>query len=217
MCTLIYNFTSTINVCYAYGSIPQSQDLPILDSKLSIGSYESDSVNQVELKLTYDNSKSTCQTSSLSFLAAKYRLNGRLISFSALDLAELDVCNLFESGKTRISDISFIAVNYKKACKIRVDKLMQIASIEPIFYELYLRYQFENGTFYLLPVQIAVNNKNTLGKRFFITDQYSTKESQSGKNKYKLTISTTNSYLLIYRTCTIHSLRIINRFSFQAF
>ena len=188
MCTLIYFYKSNTRfqtVCDAYSDIPPSQDLPTLDSKFNgIASYESMSVNQVELKLTYDNSKSTCQTNSLSFVAAKYRLNGKLISYSTFDLTELEICNLFDTGKTRISDKTFIAVNYKKTCKIRIDKLIQIASNEPIFYELYLRYQSENGTFYLLPVPVVVNNNPILNQRFFIIDQYSTKGTQSGPVQY---------------------------------
>lgn len=192
MCILNYNSGSGTSIqknpCDAFAFIklrPLSADIPTLESEISIASYETISVSQVELKLVYDDTKSTCRSNALSFVAAKYKLNGNLISYSAIDLSELEICNFFTTDKVRLSENSFIAINYKKTCKLNVNKLIYISPNEPIFYELYLRYRLDNGTFSLLPVPIVVNNRNRfLSQRFFLIDKYSVKTSQSEDAQY---------------------------------
>ena len=98
MCTLIYNVkaaqTSNVDVCYAFRSITDNtKSLPILDLSSSLTNYLSASETQLYLYLTFNNSIRTCQSNSLSFVAAKYKLNGKLISYSTLDLSELEICN----------------------------------------------------------------------------------------------------------------------------
>ena len=212
MCTLIYNIqasqSTTVDVCAAFRSIVNlgsQKGLPLLDFYQSfyLSSYLTSSESQVFLYLTYNNSIKTCQSSALSFVAAKYSLNGKLISYSTLDLSELEICNLFGTGEARPSSSSFIAINYKQSCTISVSQLMQLSTKEPVFYDLYLRYQLSNGSYVLLPVPTVVtnylergvqvnsyttsttnNNNNRLNHRFFLVDQYTTKTSQTGSTQY---------------------------------
>ena len=186
MCTLIYTSDycdrPQIDVCCALRSIldiSKRASLPLLEIGLNLAEYQSNSINEVNIKLNFDKTKTTCETNSLNFVAAKYNLNGKLISYSLIDLNELEICNLFDSGETRTSGKSFITVNYKKSCTISVKRLMQLANKEPIFYELYLRYQLENDSLALLPVPVVINNRNSkLNRRFFLVDQISAKSSE---------------------------------------
>jgi hypothetical protein len=125
MCTLIYNIqaaqSSSIDVCYAFRSISDNtKSLPILDLSSSLNSYLTASESQVSLFLTFNNTIRTCQSNSLSFVAAKYKLNGNLISYSTLDLSELEICNLFGTGEARPSSSSFISINYQQSCTLNV-------------------------------------------------------------------------------------------------
>ena len=203
MCTLIYNVqassSATMDVCRSYRSIARSTGLPILDLyQTNFGNYQTYSQTQVSLYLTYNNSVTTCQSNDLSFVAAKYRLNGSLISYSTLDLSELELCNLFNTGEARPSSSSFIAINYVQTCTVSISKLMQLATKEPIFYDLYLRYKLTNGSYALITVPTVVLNylelgvevnsvggsKSRLSHRFFLVDQYTTKSTQSGSAQY---------------------------------
>jgi len=207
MCTLIYNIqaaqSSSIDVCYAFRSISDNtKSLPILDLSSSLNSYLTASESQVSLFLTFNNTIRTCQSNSLSFVAAKYKLNGNLISYSTLDLSELEICNLFGTGEARPSSSSFISINYQQSCTLNVNQLVQYATKEPVFYDLYLRYKLSNGSYALLPVPTVVinylergsqvntystattTNTNRLSHRFFLVDQYTTKASQSGTIQY---------------------------------
>lgn len=171
MCVLnLYNYlsslSSNIDPCKAFNNIPQAAtsssiqnqlygtNMPWLQYPQAFGAYttiyETSGIGNGEyLTLTFDNK---CVSSTLSFVAAEYSLNGKLNSFGAVDISKFQLCNFLSTSFAQASQVSpFSATNYQQTCTISAASLLTYSS-NPLFYDLYLKYS--NSSLFPVPVKV---------------------------------------------------------------
>lgn len=202
MCVLSIYSTSERSICESFRSIAGNtywpDNMPSLPAPYSqnFGSYQSLYSISSELQVKLDFSTNNC-TNAMQFYAARYSLNGSLLSFGLLDLSELQLCSDYSAYSIKNT---FISYNYKKSCSISIKNLYSLAQPEPIFYDLYFRYRLTNGTYTLVSVPVIIkdfvntatqlssqDDSSTLAnlfRRFFLVDTISGQKTQGGKIDY---------------------------------
>lgn len=198
-CTL---FENTVNILLSSQSNAANQfwdaNAPWLVYPVTFGTYKSaydatgisttGTAQYLNLKL--DN---RCKSSVLSFYAAKYNLQGDLLSFGPVDISEFQLCNFLTTSFALASDVSpFAATNYQQKCSITVGSLLKYGET-PVFYDLYLKYSNSSKLF---PVPVDTinysengNTVNTglpssndrLQRRFFLAESVTSLVSSSSQ------------------------------------
>ena len=175
-------------------------DLPWLTYQETLSAYKSSyatygaNLNAQFLNLNLNNNK--CNPTGLSFYAARYALNGSLLSADSFDMSKLELCKFLTlSDNLKVSPFSL--TNYNSTCKIAVSDLLNYGA-NPVFYDIYLKYNNNTSLFpipvetlnYIDPVtgaQVNLNGDDTTAKlqrRLFLVDAVSSKTSSSNVPKY---------------------------------
>jgi meckelin len=172
MCTLLlFNpaLNSGVDICKSFYQITSTEtsfwppNTPWLAYTIQYGPYMTNSETLVTISLSSKSNsvaggQSRCTLNALVFYAAKYSMNGKLISFGPIDLGELQLCNKLASPLGKSLGGTFIGSNYINSCQLPLSYLTTYTSTEPVFYDLYLKYTSSNSSGNLLPVPVVVNN-----------------------------------------------------------
>lgn len=100
----------------------------------------------------YSSLKSWFQNSNLHLIAARYHLNGSLISVSELKPVELQLCPGLWNG---IESAFRFGARYFHTCNLPAKQLIKLGTAEPIFYDLYLQYDDgKKNMLYAIPLLV---------------------------------------------------------------
>uniref|UniRef100_A0A8B9DI03 Transmembrane protein 67 n=2 Tax=Anser cygnoides TaxID=8845 RepID=A0A8B9DI03_ANSCY len=128
----------------------------------------------------------------LQFIAASYDAAGNFLQWQSLEGGILQLC---PDTQTKLNAAYTFGTTYEQSCKISVSKIL-LDFANPIFYDLFLEYNGDNGQQYLWAVPVLnlnlqyremyVNqgsnmNNWLLTHRFFLVDALSGKENDLGK------------------------------------
>ncbi|XP_065686343.1 meckelin isoform X1 [Patagioenas fasciata] len=136
--------------------------------------------------------KGTDKDVKLQFIAASFDAAGNFLKWQNLEGGVLQLCS---DTQTRLDAAYIFGTTYQQSCKISVSKIL-LDFANPIFYDLFLEYNGDNGQQYLWAVPVLnlnlqysemfVNqgsnmNNWLLTRRFFLVDALSGKENDLGK------------------------------------
>ena len=148
--------------------------------------------NNRYLKLSFDNK---CKSTTFSFYANEYKLDGTFVKNSQIDISKFQLCNYLSNTFSLASKISpFSATNYLQSCNLTVASLLTFAE-DPTFYDLFLKF---GNTTELLAVPVKVLNyregsnevnrgaerDQKLHRRFFMVDGITAKQTGSNTPRY---------------------------------
>ncbi|CAI5782397.1 meckelin-like isoform X2 [Podarcis lilfordi] len=144
------------NRAYDLYTKTKSQDLP----KLWYGSHRGTSPRMVFGK-----------TSKIDFKVVKYNVLGKFLGWEDVRGETLQLC----PDRQSVMDAAFVfGTSYSQSCTLDVLALLQGVP-EPVFYEMFLQYEDEEGHVRLWPVPvenpaILTNNQASHLRRFFLVD-----------------------------------------------
>ncbi|KAK4828231.1 hypothetical protein QYF61_024726 [Mycteria americana] len=136
--------------------------------------------------------KGTDKDVKLQFIAASFDAAGNFLKWQNLEGGILQLC---PDTQTKLNAAYAFGTTYQQSCKISVSKIL-LDFANPIFYDLFLEYNGDNGQQYLWAVPVLnlnlqysemfVNqgsnmNNWLLTRRFFLVDTLSGKENDLGK------------------------------------
>ncbi|NXO00768.1 MKS3 protein, partial [Rhinopomastus cyanomelas] len=136
--------------------------------------------------------KETDKDLKLQFLAASFDAAGNFLKWQSLEGGILQLC---PDTQTKLNAAYVFGTTYQQSCKISVSKILSDFA-NPIFYDLFLEYNGDNGqqSLWAVPVlnlnlqysEMFVNqgsnmNNWLLTRRFFLVDALSGKETDLGK------------------------------------
>ncbi|XP_037236867.1 meckelin isoform X1 [Falco biarmicus] len=136
--------------------------------------------------------KGTDKDVKLQFIAASFDAAGNFLKWQSLEGGILQLC---PDTQTKLNAAYTFGTTYQQSCKISVSKIL-LDFANPIFYDLFLEYNDDNGQQYLWAVPVLnlnlqysemfVNqgsnmNNWLLTRRFFLVDALSGKENDLGK------------------------------------
>ncbi|NWH72691.1 MKS3 protein, partial [Piaya cayana] len=136
--------------------------------------------------------KGTDKDIKLQFLAASFDAAGNFLKWQNLEGGILQLC---PDTQTKLNAAYTFGTTYQQSCKISVSKILSDFA-NPIFYDLFLEYNGDNGQQYLWAIPILnlnlqysemfVNqgsnmNNWLLTRRFFLVDALSGRENDLGK------------------------------------
>ncbi|NWQ74411.1 MKS3 protein, partial [Columbina picui] len=136
--------------------------------------------------------KGTDKDVKLRFIAASFDAAGNFLKWQNLEGGILQLCS---DTQTRLNAAYTFGTTYQQSCKISVSKIL-LDFANPVFYDLFLEYNGDNGQQYLWAVPVLnlnlqysemfVNqgsnmNNWLLTRRFFLVDALSGKENDLGK------------------------------------
>lgn len=110
------------------------------------------------------------QNSNLQLIAARYNLNGSLISVSEFSPVELQLCPGLWSG---VESAFRFGARFFQTCNIPAKQLIKQRNSEPIFYDLYLQYNDgKKDMLYALPllvrnIKVGTTYPNRVSLRLF--------------------------------------------------
>ncbi|XP_071410278.1 meckelin isoform X1 [Pithys albifrons albifrons] len=128
----------------------------------------------------------------LQFIAASFDAAGNFLKWQSLEGGILQLC---PDTETKLNAAYTFGTTYQQSCKISVSKIL-VDFANPIFYDLFLEYNGDNGQQHLWAVPVLnlnlqynekfVNqgsnmNNWLLTRRFFLVDTLSGKEADLGK------------------------------------
>uniref|UniRef100_A0A8C9FTB3 Transmembrane protein 67 n=1 Tax=Pavo cristatus TaxID=9049 RepID=A0A8C9FTB3_PAVCR len=128
----------------------------------------------------------------LQFIAASYDAAGNFLKWQSLEGGLLQLC---PDTQTKLNAAYVFGTTYEQSCEISVSKIL-LDFTHPIFYDLFLEYNGDNGQQYLWAVPVLnlnlqysemyVNqgssmNNWLLTRRFFLVDTLSGRENDLGK------------------------------------
>uniref|UniRef100_A0A8C3K581 Transmembrane protein 67 n=1 Tax=Calidris pygmaea TaxID=425635 RepID=A0A8C3K581_9CHAR len=131
-------------------------------------------------------------TDKLQFIAASFDAAGNFLKWQNLEGGILQLC---PDTQTKLNAAYAFGTTYQQSCEISVSKIL-LDFANPIFYDLFLEYNGNNGQQYLWAVPVLnlnlqysemfVNqgsnmNNWLLTRRFFLVDALSGKENDLGK------------------------------------
>ncbi|NXW16104.1 MKS3 protein, partial [Circaetus pectoralis] len=136
--------------------------------------------------------KGTDKDVKLQFIAASFDAAGNFLKWQSVEGGILQLC---PDTQTKLNAAYAFGTTYQQSCKIPVSKILTDFA-NPIFYDLFLEYNGDNGQQYLWAVPVLnlnlqysemfVNqgsnmNNWLLTRRFFLVDALSGKENDLGK------------------------------------
>ncbi|NXL56718.1 MKS3 protein, partial [Chordeiles acutipennis] len=136
--------------------------------------------------------KGTDKDVKLQFIAASFDAAGNFLKWQNLEGGILQLC---PDTQTKLNAAYAFGTTYQQSCEISVSKIL-LDFANPIFYDLFLEYNGDNGQQYLWAVPVLnlnlqynemfVNqgsnmNNWLLTRRFFLVDTLSGKENDLGK------------------------------------
>ncbi|NWW96197.1 MKS3 protein, partial [Rhynochetos jubatus] len=136
--------------------------------------------------------KETNKAVKLRFIAASFDAAGNFLKWQNLEGGILQLC---PDTQAKLNAAYTFGTTYQQSCKISVSKIL-LDFANPIFYDLFLEYNGDNGQQYIWAVPVLnlnlqysemfVNqgtNRNNwlLTRRFFLVDALSGKENDLGK------------------------------------
>ncbi|CAM9287044.1 unnamed protein product [Bubo scandiacus] len=136
--------------------------------------------------------KGTDKDVKLQFIAASFDAAGNFLKWQSLEGGILQLC---PDTQTKLNAAYTFGTTYQQSCKVSVSKIL-LDFANPIFYDLFLEYNGDNGQQYLWAVPVLnlnlqysemfVNqgsnmNNWLLTRRFFLVDALSGKENDLGK------------------------------------
>uniref|UniRef100_A0A8C8AQV0 Transmembrane protein 67 n=1 Tax=Otus sunia TaxID=257818 RepID=A0A8C8AQV0_9STRI len=136
--------------------------------------------------------KGTDKDVKLQFIAASFDAAGNFLKWQSLEGGILQLC---PDTQTKLNAAYTFGTTYQQSCKVSVSKIL-LDFANPIFYDLFLEYNGDNGQQYLWAVPVLnlnlqysemfINqgsnmNNWLLTRRFFLVDALSGKENDLGK------------------------------------
>ncbi|NWU61460.1 MKS3 protein, partial [Pterocles burchelli] len=136
--------------------------------------------------------KGTVEDVKLQFIAASFDAAGNFLKWQSLEGGILQLC---PDTQTKLNAAYTFGTTYQQSCKISVSKIL-LDFANPIFYDLFLEYNGDNGQQYLWAVPVLnlnlqysemfVNQGNNMNnwlltRRFFLVDALSGKENDLGE------------------------------------
>ncbi|KFP71627.1 Meckelin, partial [Acanthisitta chloris] len=132
------------------------------------------------------------QDIKLQFIAASFDASGNFLKWQSLEGGILQLC---PDTQAKLNGAYIFGTTYQQSCKISVSKIL-LDFANPIFYDLFLEYNGENGQQHLWAVPVLnsnlqyndkfVNQGNNMNnwlltRRFFLVDALSGRENDLGK------------------------------------
>ncbi|KAM6281994.1 meckelin isoform 1-T1 [Porphyrio hochstetteri] len=136
--------------------------------------------------------KGTDKDVKLQFVAASFDAAGNFLKWQGLEGGILQLC---PDTQTKLNAAYAFGTTYQQSCKISLSKIL-LEFANPVFYDLFLEYNGDDGQQYLWAVPVlnlnlqysemfvnqGVNMNNwLLTRRFFLVDALSGKENDLGK------------------------------------
>ena len=175
---IIQNGGTTINSLYG-------QFMPWLFYLTTYGPYHTyytqSGTNDGSSQYIFLEFQNKCSAKNLAFYAAQYRLNGSLLSYDAIDISTLQLCNRYSTSFSEASQVNpFSATNYHQSCSIPASTLVDVGK-SPIFYDMFLKFSASSN---LYPLPAIINPDGRMNCLFyFITLRVIPEIEKFGRNK----------------------------------